>query len=726
MHFLNATGMENTIAIPVHSIEWYFWRKVLRMKKYFLKNMDCASCAAKIERNLAKLEEVKFVNVNFANATMTIEAENLQKVKDVIIKLEPEIEITEATQKQQFITADEINENRTTILKAVSALALLVTGLVFEEQLRGTPYWWLEYAIFISAYAISGWKVIHTAFRNIARGRVFDEQFLMTIATLGAFAINEMAEAVAVMLFYVVGEFFQDVAVSRSRRSIKALLEIKPEYANLKSDEGFVKISPEQAKPGDIIMVKPGEKIPLDGLVMEGESLVDTAALTGESVPRRIAEKKEVLAGMINLSGSLIVEVKKTFGESSIAKILDMVENAASKKTKTEKFISTFAGYYTPAVVFGAALLAIIPPLLIPDALFSEWLYRALVVLVISCPCALVISIPLGYFGGVGGAARRGVLVKGSNFLDALTKVKTVVFDKTGTLTKGEFKVSEIVSFNDFTKEQLLDYAAHAETGSNHPIAKSITEAFDLPINHERIGQTQEISGLGIRSSIDGKEVVVGSDRLLHNDRIERPEGEVNGTVAHVSVDRVYAGYLIISDALKDDSAGTIAELKSRNIKTVMLTGDNESATQSFAKSLGIDRYYAGLLPEDKVKHIEGIINENEGGKTVFVGDGINDAPVIARADIGIAMGALGSDVAIETADVVLMTDSPSKVVEAIDIANRTRNIVWQNIIFSLGVKMAFITLGIIGVASMWEAVFGDIGVALIAVFNAGRILKVK
>lgn len=694
------------------------------MKKYYLKNLDCASCAAKLENNLAKLDEVKFVNVNFANATMTIEADDMQKVRSRIKELEPEVELTEA--KEKLVSAGEIRENRATIARAVLAALLLSAGLIMENALQNTPYIWAAYAIFIAAYLVSGLKVILAAARNIARGRIFDEQFLMTIATLGAFAINEMAEAVAVMLFYTVGEFFQDIAVGRSRRSIKALLEIKPEYANLKTPEGEIKkVAPAGVKPGETIVVKPGERIPLDGVVTDGESLLDTAALTGESAPRRAAPGREALAGMINLTGLLTIEVRKRFEESSISRILDLVEKATSQKAKTEKFISTFARYYTPIVVAGAAALAAVPPLLIPEASFNDWLYRALVALVISCPCALVISIPLGYFGGVGGASRRGVLVKGSNFLDALTKVKTVVFDKTGTLTKGAFKVSEIVPFNGFRKEEILDYAAHAEANSNHPIAKSIEEALGREIDRRRTGHTREIPGMGVVSTVDGREILAGSDRLLHEKGIGHPVCHADGTAAHVSIDGTYAGYIVISDVVKEDAAEAIALLKSRNIHTAMLTGDNEAAAKSFAGKLKIGKYYAELLPEDKVSHLERIMAAN-GGTTAFVGDGINDAPVIARADIGIAMGALGSDAAIETADVVLMTDSPLKVAEAIDIAKRTRAIVWQNIFFSLGVKLAFIVLGIMGVATMWEAVFGDMGVALIAVFNASRVLKVK
>ena len=694
------------------------------MKKYELKNIDCASCAAKIENNLSKLEGVKFVSVNFASSMMTIDTDNFEAVKSKIRELEPEVEVNDPKKSRALISAGEIAENRATIIKAVSALALLIAGMMSEDILHNTPYEALEYVIFISAYLIAGWKVIAAAARNITRGRVFNEQFLMTIATLGAFAIHEMAEGVAVMLFYVIGEFFQDIAVGRSRRSIKALLDIKPEYANVKSGQGIIELSPEDVNPGDIIIVKPGEKIPLDGIAIEGNTFVDTAALTGESVPRRVKENDEVLAGMINQSGLLTIKVKKTFKESSISKILELVENATVRKAETEKFITTFARYYTPVVVITAIFLATLPPLLVPGAAFSEWLYRALVVLVISCPCALVISIPLGYFGGVGGASRRGVLVKGSNFLDALTRVTTVVFDKTGTLTKGEFRVSEIVTSNGYSKDELLDYAAHIEVNSNHPVAKSIMDVFKGDIKHSRIKQFEEISGHGVKALIDSKLVLAGNDKLLNKEQVEYPSYDIEGTVVHMAIDNIYAGCIVISDSLKDDAIKAITQLNEKGIETVMLTGDHEYAAQSLTKKLNINRYYAELLPEDKVKHIEELIRENKGGKVAFVGDGINDAPVIARADIGMAMGAIGSDAAIESADVVLMTDSPSKVLDALDMARKTRNIVWQNIIFTMGVKLFFIILGVLGIATMWEAVFGDMGVALIAVFNSVRILK--
>ncbi len=694
------------------------------MKQYKLKNLDCANCAAKIEDGLLKLEEVKFANVNFANLTLTVDASDIEKVKNKIKEIEPEVELINEEDEKKIVSTSELAEHKTAIIKAISATLLLLFGIFYEETLHNTPYHIAEYLVFVTAYLISGWNVVSKAFRNILRGQFFDEHFLMTVATIGAFAIDEMPEAVAVMLFYVVGELFQDIAVNRSRKSIKALLEIKPEFANLKLNGEIVQVPPEEVKINDKIIIKAGEKIPLDGIVEEGNSLIDTSTLTGESVPRKAGPGDTVLAGTINQNGLLTVKVTKPFNESSVSRILQLVENATAKKAETEKFITTFAKYYTPVIVIGAILLAVVPPLLIKNALFSDWIYRALVVLVISCPCALVISIPLGYFGGIGRASRRGILVKGSNFLDALTQVKIMVFDKTGTLTKGEFKVAEIVTHNGFDKNTILKAAAYAEVNSNHPIAKSILETFDEKIDQSMIEKVDEISGHGIKAKINDEYVIVGNDKLLHKENIEHPVCEVNGTVVHVAINNKYAGSIIISDELKPDAVETMEQLKKQNILTVMLTGDNKAAAEYFAKKLKIDKYFYELFPEDKVRHIEKLMNENKDGKTAFVGDGINDAPVLARADIGIAMGAYGSDAAIETADIVLMTDNPSKVVDALEVAKRTRTIVWQNIIFALGVKLFFIILGTFGIATMWEAVFGDMGVALIAIFNSIRILK--
>ena len=621
----------------------------------------------------------------------------------------------------------EFNLRREVIPLSI-AIALFLVGLIFNQPLHDTPGAIAEYAVLIPAYLISGWSVLTSAGRNILRGKIFDENFLMTIATLGAIAIHELPEAVAVMLFFQVGELFQGFAVGRSRRSIKSLLEVRPDTANLKVDGEIRKVAPETVEVGDIIVIKPGEKVPLDGEILSGNSQVNTSALTGESVPRTVRAGETILAGVINQTGSLTVRVTKLFAESSIAKILDLVENASSKKAPTEKFITRFARYYTPVVVFLSLAVAILPPLLIPGETSQQWVYRALVLLVISCPCGLVISIPLGYFGGVGGAAKRGILVKGSTFLDALTDVKTVIFDKTGTLTEGVFQVTQVSPYNGYSEKELLTVAAIAESQSNHPVAKSIVEAYDNTIAESDVTDYQEIPGHGIRAQVQGREVLAGNDRLLHRKHIDHDTCNVEGTVVHLAVDSKYAGYILIADKIKEDAAIAIASLKKAGVtETVMLTGDNRVVARSVANKLGLDTYKAELLPENKVEAIEQYVRKsNKKSKIAFVGDGINDAPVIARADVGMAMGAFGSDAAIETADVVLMTDAPSKVAEAMGIARKTHSIVWQNIILALAVKALFILLGAIGIATLWEAVFADVGVALLAILNASRILKVN
>lgn len=694
------------------------------MKKYRLKNIDCASCAAKIEDGLSKMEGVKSCSVNFANSSLFIDTDNIESVKKKIKEIEPEVEVEEMHDNKPAQAVSLLQENKEELIKIFLTILLLAAGLTFEKQIHNTPYHIAEYLVFLPAYLISGWGVLRGAVRSATKGKVFNEHFLMTIATGGAILIDAMPEAVTVMLFYVIGELFQDIAVNRSRKSVKALLEIRPDYANIKINGDVKRVSPTEVHPGQIIIVKPGEKIPLDGIIKDGNSFVDTSALTGESVPRSVKENEMVLAGMINKSGLLTVKVTKEFSESSISKILELVENASSKKAETEKFITTFAKYYTPVVVFGALLLAVIPPLLFAGQTFTDWIYRALVVLVISCPCALVISIPLGYFGGIGGASRKGILVKGSNYLDALTKIKTVVFDKTGTLTKGEFKVAEINSANGFKEEDILKYAAYAEANSTHPIAKSILEAYNNRIQQSEISEVKEISGHGIKAKINGNEVLIGNDKLLHKENIEHDLCEIEGTVVHVAVNKKYAGYIVISDSLKDEAVDAINELNKLKVKTVMFTGDNKSSAEVIAKKLSIKEFYSELLPENKVEHLERLLSTMQEGKVAFVGDGINDAPVLARADVGIAMGALGSDAAVETADVVLMTDSPMQVVHSIEVAKRTRKIVWQNISFALGVKIFFILLGAFGIATMWEAVFGDMGVAIIAILNAMRVMK--
>jgi Cd2+/Zn2+-exporting ATPase len=615
------------------------------------------------------------------------------------------------------------------LIPVISVVLLFIGGLIFEEKLHNTPYSIAEYLVFIPAYLLSGWNVLTSAGRNILRGRVFDENFLMTVATLGALAIHKLPEAVGVMLFFKIGELFQEFAIGRSRQSIKSLLEIRPDSANLKENGDIKKVSPETVAVGEIILVKPGEKIPLDGEIIDGNSQIDTSALTGESVPRTVKVGETVLAGTINQTGVLTVKVTKLFGESSISRILELVENARSKKAETEKFISKFASYYTPFVVFASLAVALIPPLFISGATNADrllWVYRALVLLVISCPCGLVISIPLGYFGGIGGAAKRGILVKGSTFLDTLTAVKTVVLDKTGTLTKGVFKVAQIVPQNGFSQSELMAMAAKVESQSNHPVAKSILEAYGGKIDSSDVTDYEEIAGHGIRAKVNNQIVLAGNDRLLHRENIAHDVCNAEGTVVHLAVDNRYAGYILIADELKDDAVQAIRDLKKLGVeRIVMLTGDNQAVADSVAKKLGLDSYLAELLPEGKVEAIEKLIAQSKkGDKIVFVGDGINDAPVLARADVGIAMGGLGSDAAIETADIVIMADAPSKVAEAIQIAKKTHNIVWQNIIFAMSVKAIFIGLGAFGLATMWEAVFADVGVALVAIFNATRVLK--
>jgi len=619
----------------------------------------------------------------------------------------------------------EVDLKREGLLVGV-VITLFVLGSVFEETLHNTPYSIGEYAVFIPAYLLSGWTVLTTAGRNILRGQVFDENFLMTIATVGAIAIHKLPEAVGVMLFFKAGELFQESAVSKSRRSISALLEIRPDAANLKTANGIEVVSPERIQVGDTIVIKPGEKVPLDGEIIEGNSQVDTSALTGESVPRTVNVGENVLAGMINQTGLLTVTVTKLFGESSIARILDLVENASAKKAATEKLMTRIARRYTPIVVISSLLVALIPPLVIPGATRAEWVYRALVLLVISCPCGLVISIPLSYFGGLGGAAKRGILVKGATFLDTLSGVKAIAFDKTGTLTKGVFKVTEIVPYNGFKQDDLLRIAAEAEANSNHPIAKSIRTAYNRPIDKSSISNYTEIAAHGIQATIEGKLVLAGNDRLMHRENITHDTCNVEGTVVHLAVDRIYAGYIIIADEIKEDAVQAIRDLKAAGVERVMmLTGDSQAVAKRIAKTLGVDTFAAELLPEDKVAAIEKLLGEfQKKGKVAFVGDGINDAPVIARADVGIAMGGLGSDAAIETADVVLMTDDPSKVAEAIQVGKKTHAIVMQNIIFALTIKVIFIGLGLLGLATMWEAVFADVGVALVAIFNATRVLK--
>ena len=577
------------------------------------------------------------------------------------------------------------------------------------------------------AYIIVGFEIVRKALRNIIRGKVFDENFLMTVATIGAFGIGEFPEAVAVMLFYQVGELFQSYAVDKSRKSIANLMDIRPDFANIEKDGKIQKVDPDDVKIGDIIVVKPGEKIPLDGIVIDGNSSIDTKALTGESLPKEIEKGEEVLSGTINLNGVIKIKVTKEFGESTVSKILDLVENASSKKSKSENFITKFAAYYTPIVVIIALILAIIPPLLVKGASFSDWIYRALSFLVVSCPCALVISIPLSFFGGIGGASKMGILIKGSNYLEQLANTEIIVFDKTGTLTEGVFEVQK-VSPVDISEEELLRITAYAENYSNHPISVSLKKAYNKRIDEKEIIKTEEISGHGIVAQIGNKEVLVGNEKLMKQKEIDYQKCDEIGTILYIAINGKYAGYILIADKIKKDSIKAIKNLKKNNIKqTIMLTGDRKDVGESVAKELGLDKVYTELLPDGKVEKVETLLKEKtEKGKLAFVGDGINDAPVLAISDIGIAMGALGSDSAIEAADIVLMTDEPSKIVDAIYLSKRTMRIVKENIVFAIFIKVLVLILSAIGLSTMWEAVFADVGVSIIAIINALRVLKVK
>ena len=608
------------------------------------------------------------------------------------------------------------------VIKILIALALFLIAMVikFENE-------WINNGIFIVSYIIVGFEILRKAVRNIFRGKVFDENFLMSIATLGAFAIGEFPEAVAVMLFYQVGELFQDYAVDKSRKSIASLMDIRPDYANIIRDGKEEKVDPSEVNIGDTIIIKPGEKVPLDGVAIDGKTTLDTKALTGESVPRGVEVGDQVLSGCINLNGVIKVKVTKEYGESTVSKILDLVENASSKKAKSENFITKFAAYYTPIVVIIAIILAIVPPLIIEGANFQDWLYRALSFLVVSCPCALVISIPLSFFGGIGGASKMGVLVKGSNYLEALSNAEIMVFDKTGTLTEGVFEVQNVESIG-ISKEELLKIAAYAEYYSNHLISKSIKKAYNKEIDEKEIIDSKEISGKGIEAKIGNQDVLAGNEKLMNEKGIEYTKCTHVGSVVYVAIDGKYVGHIVIADKIKEDAKRTIEELRKNNIKeTVMLTGDRKNIGEAVAKELGIDKVYAELLPDGKVEKVEELLKtKSPKGKLAFVGDGINDAPVLAMADIGIAMGGLGADSAIEAADIVIMTDQPSKIISAIKLSKKTMRIVRENIIFAIAVKVLVLILTAVGLSSMWQAVFADVGVSVIAILNALRALRVK
>ena len=710
--------------------------------KFDIIGLDCANCANKIERKINDTENIKEAIVDFLNKKIIV-ISNEGNEENLLPILQKIVDSVEENVKVSFISNNVysnksnlhiLNSNKESneiIKKIIIGSLLFITGFLISKNNN-----LLRFIIFFVSYIVIGGDVLITAFKNIKKGQVFDENFLMSIATIGAFLIGEYPEAVAVMLFYQLGEFFQNMAVYKSKNSIVDLMNIKPDYANLKVNNSIEKVSPESVKIGDLIIVKPGEKVPLDGKIIEGNSTFDTSTLTGESIPRDIISGDEVLSGYINISSLITIKVSKPFYESTISKILDLVENATSKKSKTEQFITKFARYYTPSVVIIALIIAFIPPFIVQNTTFSEWFYRALVFLVISCPCALVISIPLGFFGGIGSASKHGILIKGANYLEALNNVDTIVMDKTGTLTKGIFKVTEINLSNNlkenFTKNKLLKYVAHAESFSNHPIAKSIVNEYEKDgniIDKNILTDFKEISGYGVKVKIEEDNIVVGNLQLMKLENILLDEKESLGTTVYIGINGNYIGNILIADEIKEDSASAIINMKDNGIKNItMLTGDTKNIGESIAKKLNIDKVYAELLPHQKVEKLEDIFKENNNNKNkiAFVGDGINDAPVLARADIGIAMGGLGSDAAIEAADIVIMNDEPSKIVTSIKIAKNTRKIVWQNITFTLIIKIIVLILGAGGIASIWEAVFADVGVALLAILNATRIIKKK
>ncbi len=687
-----------------------------------LEGLNCANCARKIEEKVGRMEGVKESNLNFTTTTLNVKLEKkvkeehvINEIKKIVESLEPHVKVEKKVYGKATIKKAKFTVKSTLIIGAVLYLFAVI------GDFQGT----LGLILFGASYLLIGGEVVLTAIKNIAKGQVFDENFLMTVATIGAFTINQYPEAVAVMLFYEIGETIQGYAVNKSRSSISSLMDIRADYANLIINGKEERVSPETVKVEDVILVKPGEKVPLDGVVIEGESFIDTSVLTGESVPRKIVPNDEILSGGINTSGLLKVKVTKKFGESTVSRILEMVENAASKKADTEKFITKFAKVYTPIVVVLAILIAVIPSIFIKDALFSTWLYRALVFLVVSCPCALVVSIPLGFFAGIGGASKKGVLVKGSNYLELLKDLETVVFDKTGTLTEGVFSVTEI-NTNGIDKEKLIEVAAMAESFSNHPIAISIIKEYGKEIDKEVIKAYKEILGRGIKAVINNEEVLVGNSKLMNEFNILYNEVDSIGTVVYCAINGEFKGSIVISDKIKENAAEALINLKKAGVKkTVMLTGDNKKTAYKVGKKINIDEIHSELLPLDKVREVEELLKRsNKNGKLAFVGDGVNDAPVLARADIGIAMGGIGSDAAIEAADIVLMKDDINALVDAINISKKTNKILWQNIVFALGIKILVMVLGTFGIANMWTAVFADVGVTIIAIINSTRCFR--
>ncbi|OSP58043.1 cadmium-translocating P-type ATPase [Enterococcus faecium] len=679
------------------------------MKSYRLEGLDCANCAMKIEKGVQKINGVKEATVNFTSGKLTIDAEEdhlatiEQETKKVVKELEPDVKVTEIDKEKVSEHGNE--KKRNTLFRILFSLAGIALLLLFDfnEPIRLIGY--------LLIYLLIGYDVVKKAVMNIVKGKIFDENFLMSVATIGAMLIGEYPEAVAVMLFYQIGEYFQGLAVSHSRKSIRELMAIRPETAHVQTAEGLMTVNPEDVLIGQFVLVKPGERVPLDGTIIEGESLVDTSALTGESVPKSVYVGETVLSGFINKNKPFLVQVEKSYENSTISKLLELVENASSKKAPAENFITKFARYYTPVVVGLAVLLAVLPPLVVSRAAFSEWIYRALTFLVISCPCALVISVPLSFFGGIGGASKIGVLVKGSNYLELLAQTETVVFDKTGTLTKGDFSI-QTIDPTGIDPKKFMQYVASAEQFSTHPIAQSVLEGYAGPLLPT--ANIQEFAGEGILAEVDGKQVLVGNHKLMERFEISFPSSQEIGTLLYLAIDQSYSGYLVIADTLKEDAVDALVQLKQAGVKnTVMLTGDSKKIADHIGKQVGVDKIYSELLPEDKVQRLEEILQSNN-KKTAFVGDGINDAPVLARADVGIAMGGLGSDAAIEAADVVIMNDQPSKIAEAIHLAKKTLKIVKQNIVFAIGIKILVLSLGAFGFASMGDAVFADVGVTVL------------
>ena len=708
-------------------------QKKVNKEDIILGGLTCAHCAEVIGDRVQSIDGVKNSHLNFVNKKLTLEIDsdiNKDKVINSVIELidsiEPGLDIQVQNKSESAKEIKKVEKKKDNSKKDLFKIiaGVLVFIFAFYQEATGIESRY-SLIVFMVSYILVGGDVLYKALKNIKNGRIFDENFLMTVATVGAISIGEPSEAVGVMLFYKIGEYLQELAVGKSRKSISDLMQIRPDVANLKVGNSLKVVDPEEVEIGDYIVVKPGEKVPLDGLVVEGNSMVDTSALTGESVLRTVNKGDELLSGFINKNALLTVQVTKDFSESTVSKILDMVENASSKKSKTENFISVFSRYYTPIVVTLAALLAILPPVFIKGALFSEWIHRGLIFLVVSCPCALVLSIPLSYFSGIGVASKHGILIKGSNYLEALRYVDTIVFDKTGTLTEGVFDVVKVRSV-DVSEDELMKFASIAEANSNHPIAKSILKYYDKQIDLNKIEEYEEIAAHGIKAKYENSTVLAGNEKLMKTNNIKIERSTEIGTIVYVAVNNKFVGYIVIADKIKEDSKDAIKKIKEQGIKkTVMLTGDNKDVADSVAKRLKLDKVFSNLLPNEKVEKIEELyLSRSEKEKIAFVGDGINDAPVLARVDVGIAMGGLGSDAAIEAADIVIMTDEPSKIAEGIKISKKTYKIVWQNIIFALAVKLIVLILGAAGMASMWEAVFADVGVALIAVLNAMRIMK--